>query len=444
LLSLSSTVGWTDLNLDHLRIQQEDNQENDNDTNGEDESDASTSDSSSPKDSDLPQNDAGLSPTPDTLQESPESNNTPPILPRVPSAINTIPPTIGTAPPTAIPPTIRTAPPTDAKLPSEQLSKHSATALQYKDSSDQVMLSWELRFIWIILSLFILALALQLLHFIFPFSVFSFLSKSSHGLIIVGTFLLILGIAYKFFYMGQIFGNFLYFNLLWFSVTTAVMYILARCRYPKVYITSIPVSIIIIGALVWSLSGRIMPPDTKASGYFYTLWWQLGEFATYTAFGILALAGAWLVTSGFLGFLARRNYSFRFGLHPKEWIEYRLQPGSLVILAYPLLTIAMISNMLWSQFTLGSAQQIWFNFTRLWSIPICWLLLTAYLLSLRLTQPDTISDELLDNELGDDEWDHLLIPKSKNKISGLFLFLATVGTALIFVYTPMIVALLGR
>ncbi len=327
-----------------------------------------------------------------------------------------------------VPPTAVVAQPPTPKAMGER-GKAVVGKLVVDTTLKQDSMVWELRLLWIFCALFAFSFVLLFLHFLIPVGGLKFLSKGSHLFLILGNIGLGAVLIYRLFYLGQWPGTTMQSSLLWFGFTGLSAYTWQRRRYPDVYIGSGVLLVIVTCAVGWVIAGKYTVPLFTVSSLYTSSWWLSSNLATYTAFGFLAAAGSWMISSMFLGSLAKRNRGTGCGLKPSRWGDYRLFPSFLVFVAYPLLTLAWIGQMLWSQQYLGDVTQVWATHPRLWSVPFVWLLLTAHLFALRAPKPPKPLDEF------DDEFDDEFKPVSSKprKLPGFLLFLATVGGSLLFV-----------
>lgn len=345
----------------------------------------------------------------------------------------------GTTPPVARTVTPPPAQPAPAAVPPArpaplQVGTTKLGVFKPDTNYSQAAIVLELRTIWAIAGVLVLSLAVLLLHFLLPVGGLRFLGKTSHFLLGLGTVALAGVLLYRFFLLGNYPGTSLQTGLLWFAFVSLGSYIYQRRAFSNVYIGSGVLLVVATAALAWSAINAPFVPELSPVAPFASTTWSLSSFAMYTAFGFLAVAGSWMVASWFLGMLAKRERGTGYGLEPSTWEEYRLHPSFLVFLAYPLLTVSWVLQLVWSQAHFGDATKVWSSQPRLWSVVIVWLLLSAHLFALRAPTPKTEWDELRDEDAA--------VSKSYPKLPGFMLFLATVGGSVLFVGAHIFLAYL--
>lgn len=368
--------------------------------------------------------DGGATPEAGAPEAAPKAKPAKPAPPVVPPTKQPVPG--GTAKnPAARTPTIA---PGSAPVPRPTLVKAPKTILGvYKADTgySQASLVWELRSIWIVAGLLTLSFALLLLHFLLPVGGLRFLGKSSHFLLSLGGVGLTFLVLYRIFLIGSSPGSSLQTGLIWFSFVGIATYVYQRRAFSNVYLGSGILLVVTTAALGWSAINGTLVPELMSQARYSSLTWSLSSLSMYTAFGFLTVAGSWMVSSWFLGILAKRERGTGYGLEPATWEEYRLHPSFMVFLAYPLLTISWVLQLFWSQAHLGNATEVWSLHPRLWSVLVVWLLLSAHLFALRAPVPKNEFDDLRDEDAS--------VSKSYPKLPGFLLLLATVGGSVLFV-----------
>ncbi len=341
-------------------------------------------------------------------------------------------PPVGTVKPPPAQPTPKVAPP--ARPTPLQMGTTKLGVYKPDTNYSQAAIVLELQTIWGIAGVLVLSLAVLLLHFLLPVGGLRFLGKTSHFLLGVGTFALAGVLLYRFFLLGNYPGTSLQTGLLWFAFVSLGSYMYQRRAFSNVYIGSGVLLMVATAALAWSAINAPFVPEQSSLAPYASTTWSLSSFAMYTAFGFLAVAGSWMVASWFLGILAKRERGTGYGLEPTTWEEYRLHPSFLVFLAYPLLTVSWVLQLVWSQAHYGNATMVWRSHPRLWSVLIVWLLLSAHLFALRAPTPKSEMDELRDEDAA--------VSKSYPKLPGFMLLLATVGGSVLFVGAHVFLAYL--
>lgn len=296
--------------------------------------------------------------------------------------------------------------------------------LSLDTSYSQASLIWELRVLWLVVGSLLLAFVLLLFHFLLPFQGLRALGKFSHSLLVFGTIVLVGVLGYQYIFLKIPPGSTNQSGLLWFGAAGLIVHLWQRRAYPQVYINAGVLLLVVSAALAWSLVGHLHLPGLPVASHQLSFSWLLGHFSMYTAFGILAASGSWMISSMFLGMLARRERGTGYGLQPEEWEEYRLHPSFLVFLAYPWLTISWVTLLLSSQFVSASPIRIWQDSPRLFSVLFVWLLLTAHLFALRSPK---------NQEEYDAEDLTFAVSQKTPKFPNFLLFLATVGGCVLFV-----------
>ncbi|MBU47255.1 MAG: hypothetical protein CL920_34825 [Deltaproteobacteria bacterium] len=322
-------------------------------------------------------------------------------------------------------PTKETSPPTP--VPSETTAK-TAPEVDNKAGTRLVM---ELQFLWGIAVLLALAFLLQLLNFILPFQAMSFLSMGANLLIWL-TGLGYVGVnAYRILVVGHVPGDSLYTGTLWFSLIVTFAHLHKRRTFRNIYISALFVLPILLGSTIWSLS-TIIPLQATPVAEFSSTWRHIGNICMYTGFGYLATSGAWQLAAGFLGILGRSQRGTGYGLkEPRQWEEFGLQPTSLAMFAYPLLTIAWTGHLLWSMQQFANPWQAWFVAPRTWAVLFSWLVLSAYFMAVRIPTKNKHAEF--------ENWD---APEKRGILPGLLLFVASAGGALLFVGMTYLLKLL--
>lgn len=334
----------------------------------------------------------------------------------------------------AVPPTPignRKTPPPSAPATGTNDSPSSAhvTRSTVKLSTGHNMV-WELRTGYGMLGLLGLSFLFFFLHFLLPFSGLRFLGwVGSKSLGIVG-FGAIALVAYRFLWLGTAPGQIRYTGLLW-AVAIAIGSHLHRRHsllQSNVHLPGLPLSVFTACMMALVLGGTVNIDTWLLHAQYNTLF-SLSQMALYTGFGLLAASAAWLVTSGYLGFLAKSNKGTGYGLEPTEWNDLQLQSGFLAILAYPFFTIATFLFMYWS---LQQHASLWVGYSRMpgqWSSLFVWLFLSAFLFSLRLPRKS-------------DAFSGLGTTAPTNKLPSFLLFTAALGGAVLFAAASRITRLI--
>ncbi|RME52089.1 hypothetical protein D6783_05860, partial [Candidatus Woesearchaeota archaeon] len=294
----------------------------------------------------------------------------------------------------------------------------------------QKNIALELRIVWVTIALLALSWFLLLLHFLLPFSALRFLAKGSSALLYPSAAALLFISGMRFFFGGQSIGGTIYTGLLWFGFVALSTHLLRKRNFPELALTAFPLLLIVIVALVWALLGVIPLQEVKTPAIYRAWLFSLSQFFLYTSFGVLATAGSWLLISGYLKPFAKRGRGKGYGLHPESWNQLQLQPGMMVLIAFPLLTLAWVLRALWSLQTFGTAWYGWSTQPRVIAGFVTWLLLSAYLFALRLPKKKALLDS----------------PDSyitrTNRFPSFLLLIATLGGAALFVGAGFLTRLL--
>ncbi|MCB9639309.1 MAG: hypothetical protein H6727_10495 [Myxococcales bacterium] len=255
----------------------------------------------------------------------------------------------------------------------------------WKDVAQQSM-TWQFRWLALILGLLLLSFAFLLLHVLLPLRALRFLGGISNFFLIL-SWLSVGGLfLWRVLWIGRWSIGSFFDDMLWFSFGALTLYLWHRKGFAKVYISHALLTIVTFGALTWAGLTNLYPAYGGFSlltqqGPFYTLAWTLG----YLSLGGLSVAASWCLASGFLGLLARGHHGTGYGLVPEDWQTYQQQTAHLVKLVFPWMTASVFLFFVWSIERFGSpwAGLAWKD-GRAWSIWIGWLLLGATLLSLRI------------------------------------------------------------